>query len=73
MKKKIAASLPDEKLPESGCPCLHTEPCCTSCTCRNPYSSVGCRRCCRYGSKEQQAAKARHIARALHEYESQRS
>jgi len=45
-----------------GCPCLHTTPCHERCTCVSPLSSSGCRRCCSYGSAEQQAAMAAHLA-----------
>lgn len=43
------------------CPCLHTTPCDPTCTCVNPYSSKGCRRCCSYGSPEQQKAMAEYL------------
>ena len=43
------------------CPCLHTAPCSERCTCTNGGSSVGCQRCCTYGSPEQQAAKAEFL------------
>jgi hypothetical protein len=43
------------------CPCLHIEPCDPYCTCRNPYSSRGCARCCSYGSPEQQRAAAERL------------
>lgn len=46
----------------AGCPCRHTTPCHPRCTCTMPASSRGCRRCCRYGSKKQQAAQARYLA-----------
>lgn len=45
------------------CPCLHTTPCHPRCTCVNPVSSVGCRRCCSYGSKAQQVAQGERLAR----------
>lgn len=47
-----------------GCPCLHTAPCDPRCTCVNPASSRGCRRCCSYGSPQQQAARAEHLVAA---------
>ena len=47
------------------CPCLHTTPCNERCTCVDPVSSVGCRRCCSYGSLEQQKAMAEHLARMV--------
>lgn len=48
--------------PSEACPCLHIEPCGPRCTCAQPLSSVGCRRCCSYGSPEQQVDKAKHLA-----------
>lgn len=50
------------------CPCLHTTPCNKDCTCVKPYMSRGCRRCCTYGSPEQQKAMAEHLARAIDSY-----
>jgi len=47
--------------PNYSCPCAHTTPCHERCTCINPVSSSGCRRCCRYGSDEQRRAMARRI------------
>jgi outer membrane murein-binding lipoprotein Lpp len=44
-----------------GCPCLFTKPCNKRCTCVNKHSSVGCARCCTYGSPEQQKAAAERI------------
>ena len=46
----------------SSCPCLHVTPCHERCTCVNPVSSSGCRRCCTYGSAEQRAAMAKRLA-----------
>lgn len=44
------------------CPCMHTKPCDPRCTCVDPFSSVGCGRCCSYGSREQQRATAEYLA-----------
>ena len=44
------------------CPCLHTTPCHDRCTCVMTVSSSGCRRCCAYGSADQQRAKAVRLA-----------
>lgn len=44
------------------CPCLHTTPCDPRCTCVSPSSSFGCRRCCSYGSPEQQRVRAEYLA-----------
>lgn len=44
-----------------GCPCLHTTPCDPRCTCISSASSFGCRRCCSYGSPEQQKAAAARL------------
>lgn len=43
------------------CPCLHTTPCQSNCSCVRPHMSHGCLRCCSYGSKEQQKARAEAI------------
>lgn len=48
-----------------GCPCRHTTPCHPGCTCVNPASSVGCGRCCSYGSPEQQKTAAEWIAKGV--------
>ena len=45
------------------CPCAYTTPCHERCTCINPLSSSGCRRCCMYGSVEQRTAMAERLAR----------
>lgn len=58
---------------ERGCPCLHITPCHTDCTCVRPASSRGCRRCCRYGSREQQKVMAEHLARLEQERDALRS
>lgn len=47
---------------EKSCPCHHTTPCHPNCTCVKPFMSRGCSRCCRYGSSEQQRAKAEYLA-----------
>jgi len=47
------------------CPCQHTTPCQIRCSCVMPASSSGCRRCCSYGSAEQQAAWAKVLAEVL--------
>jgi 8-oxo-dGTP diphosphatase len=44
------------------CPCIHTTPCRPDCTCVQPFSSFGCRRCASYGSPEQQRAKSESLA-----------
>lgn len=50
------------KQPNSGCPCLYLEtPCTPGCTCKNSFSSVGCKNCCRYGSVEQKTNKAKYL------------
>lgn len=51
---------------EQACPCRHTTPCHPRCTCANPASSAGCRRCCKYGSPEQQRAMAEHLVDKEH-------
>jgi hypothetical protein len=45
--------------PRKVCPCEFGDPCNPRCTCANGGSSLGCRRCCKYGSQEQRAAKAK--------------
>jgi hypothetical protein len=47
------------------CPCRYTTPCNERCTCVMPASSSGCRRCCAYGSPEQQKAMAELLARFI--------
>ena len=47
------------------CPCLHTTPCDERCSCVNPFSSFGCRRCCTYGSKEQQKKTAEYLVKKI--------
>lgn len=51
-----------DALRNDSCPCAHTTPCHDRCTCVNPISSSGCRRCCSYGSDEQQRAAAERLA-----------
>ena len=48
---------------KSSCQCLHTTPCDTRCSCVDPFSSFGCKRCCSYGSKEQQLKMAELLAK----------
>jgi hypothetical protein len=48
-----------------GCPCKHTTPCHEGCSCVAPLSSSGCRRCCMYGSAEQQQTRAVFLAEAI--------
>ena len=57
--KALAEKLEEERA--DACPCKHTTPCQPNCTCVNPFMSHGCRRCCRYGSKMQQEAKAKWL------------
>lgn len=64
--EEVLASMQD---PRGSCPCLHTTPCTTQCTCINAFMSAGCLRCCSYGSDEQRRAAAEHIARAIDSYE----
>ncbi len=49
------------------CPCEfpEIERCHETCTCRDPYLSGGCRRCPKYGSREQRLAMARALTAAL--------
>lgn len=54
------------KSEHKACPCLHTTPCHPRCTCVMPHSSRGCRRCCSYGSPEQQKAMAEHLVAQAH-------
>lgn len=49
------------------CPCLFTTPC-DGCTCVQPFSSSGCRRCCSYGSLEQRQSMAEYLAHAIDSY-----
>jgi len=45
------------------CPCefVEVEACSSSCSCRTPVMSGGCRRCASYGSHEQQVASAQAL------------
>lgn len=43
------------------CPCEFNNPCTPHCSCARPFMSGGCRRCCKYGSKEQQAGMAKYL------------
>jgi hypothetical protein len=58
---------------QRGCPCKHVTPCHERCTCVTPFSSSGCRRCCKYGSVEQQRSAAERIAAAVDEAEKMRA
>ena len=44
------------------CPCGYGNPCQKHCTCVEPWSSRGCRRCCRYGSLEQRQYRAAYLS-----------
>jgi len=57
------ADLLDGPEGKGSCPCEWTEPCDPRCTCVHPVSSVGCKRCCRYGSDEQRKAQAEHLVK----------
>ena len=47
---------------DNHCPCLYLkEPCHERCTCVNPFSSSGCKNCCRYGSLEQKKEMAEKL------------
>lgn len=60
-----AAAAPGEIEWPRTCPCLYPiEPCDPDCTCRNPFSSRGCARCCSYGSLEQRTRNAQRLADA---------
>jgi len=50
-----------------GCPCLHTSPCHSNCTCANPHLSGGCFRCAKYGNEDQQKNMAKHLAKIIDE------
>lgn len=54
---------------DDSCPCVHTTPCDERCTCVSPASSVGCVRCCRYGSDDQRRVAAERLARMPAEIE----
>lgn len=51
-----------------GCPCLYTVPCSKHCTCIEPISSFGCKRCATYGNLEQKKEMAEHLAIAIDTY-----
>ena len=46
-------------MPNKSCPCEFNTPCSSTCSCANQFMSGGCRRCCKYGSVEQQEKAAR--------------
>lgn len=59
-------------MPNRSCPCSYGNPCSPDCTCINSVSSMGCRRCCSYGSEEQRKNIANNLIRqeqqtAIHE------
>jgi hypothetical protein len=54
-------------------PCKHTTPCSPHCTCVHGNSSIGCARCCAYGSEEQQKNAAERIAEAIDSHDSLRA
>ena len=47
----------------SGCPCTLVKPCLHNCSCANLAQRGGCKRCARYGDRDQQIAAARHLVR----------
>jgi len=47
------------------CPCTYGNPCRENCTCVVPTSSMGCARCCSYGSREQRQQKAAFLIEML--------
>lgn len=63
--EEISTRLEQLGKPRQSCPCLHTTPCHEDCTCIKPFMSRGCRRCCSYGSEEQQQKKAERLAHAI--------
>lgn len=67
----LAAALEEAK-GRGSCPCEFlevVEPCNPQCSCRNEVMSGGCRRCARYGSREQRLAMAKRLVamEAVHE------
>ena len=44
------------------CPCHWVAPCYSQCSCRFPYMSGGCYRCCTFGSQSQRKSMAKIIA-----------
>jgi hypothetical protein len=65
---RIADEINDLRSKQRPCPCELTQPCHEACTCANPFMSAGCRRCCKYGSAEQQKARAERLADAIDNY-----
>jgi len=61
-----------ERSIHQACPCLHTTPCSENCTCVNGFSSHGCRRCCSYGSQEQQKNAAIYLVQQEKELQAYR-
>src|SRR4051812_34248416 len=66
--REAVGEVPDRR-ERAACPCLHTTPCDPRCTCVMPASSSGCRRCCSYGSTEQQRVKAERLVRSVPSHE----
>jgi len=51
----------------TGCPCTLIQPCNTRCSCFVSFSSIGCSRCCTYGSLEQRRDTALELAKIIDE------
>jgi hypothetical protein len=54
MKEYPSSEATEKNMSRKTCPCEFGNPCSLTCTCAHPVLSGGCRRCCKYGSKEQQ-------------------
>ena len=59
--EKLGRILKERRKEWSGCPCVHGAPCDPMCTCVHGGSSHGCRRCCSYGSVDQQKEMASYL------------
>lgn len=58
---------------DNGCPCCYVEPCVPDCTCVVRFSSLGCRRCARYGSQEQKVAASQRLVAIERERDASKS
>jgi hypothetical protein len=63
---RVTLAAAEKRAERKRCPCEFGNPCDSRCTCANPVMSGGCRRCCTYGSPEQQ----QHAANIIIESES---
>jgi hypothetical protein len=61
MKEYPSSEATEKNMSRKTCPCEFGNPCSSTCSCAISVMSGGCRRCCRYGSKEQQEGMAKAL------------